>query len=39
MKALDDIGYRGWGIAEQGGGSSPEGLKNLAERMDRIFAS
>lgn len=39
MKALDEIGYRGWGIAEQGGGNSPEGLKNLAERMDRIFAS
>ena len=39
MKAVDEIGYRGWGIAEQGGGNSPEGLKNLSERMDRIFAS
>jgi hexulose-6-phosphate isomerase len=39
MKALDEIGYDGWGIAEQGGGNSPEGLKNLSERMDRIFAS
>jgi L-ribulose-5-phosphate 3-epimerase len=39
MKALDDIGYHGWGIAEQGGGGSPEGLKNLSDRMDRIFAS
>jgi L-ribulose-5-phosphate 3-epimerase len=39
MKALDEIGYDGWGIAEQGGGKSPEGLKNLSERMDRIFAS
>lgn len=39
MKALDKIGYTGWGIAEQPGGNSPEGLKDLAERMDRIFAS
>lgn len=39
MKALDEIGYSGWGIAEQGGGDSPEGLKDLADRMDKIFAS
>ena len=39
MKALDDIGYQGWGIAEQGGGDSLEGLKDLSERMTRIFAS
>jgi L-ribulose-5-phosphate 3-epimerase len=39
MKALDEIGYQGWGIAEQGGGGSPEGLKKLSEQMDRIFAS
>jgi L-ribulose-5-phosphate 3-epimerase len=39
MKALDEIGYDGWGIAEQGGGDTPEGLKNLSDRMDRIFAS
>jgi hexulose-6-phosphate isomerase len=39
MKALGEIGYDGWGIAEQGGGDTPEGLKNLSERMDRIFAS
>ena len=39
MKALDDIGYHGWGIAEQGGGDSAEGLKELADRMDKIFAS
>jgi L-ribulose-5-phosphate 3-epimerase len=38
MKALDEIGYNGWGIAEQGGGGSPEGLKDLADRMDKIFA-
>ena len=39
MKALDEIGYAGWGIAEQGGAGSPEGLKRLSEEMDRIFAS
>ncbi len=39
MKALDDIGYHGWGIAEQGGAGSPEGLQKLSSEMDRIFAS
>ncbi len=40
MKALDEVGYDGvWGIAEQGGGGSPEGLKDLADRMDKMFAS
>lgn len=39
MKALDDIGYHGWGIAEQGGADSPAGLKKLSGEMDRIFAS
>ena len=40
MKALDEAGYEGgWGIAEQGGGSSPDGLKDLSERMDKIFGS
>ncbi len=39
MAALDEIGYTGWGIAEQGGANSPEGLKNLATGMDKIFAS
>ena len=38
MKALDDIGYNGWAIAEQGGGDTPEGLKDLSERMSKIFA-
>ena len=36
---IDKIGYTGWGIAEQGGGGTPEGLKDLADRMDKIFAS
>jgi len=39
MKALDEIGFTGWGIAEQGGGDSPDGLKKLSTGMDRIFAS
>jgi L-ribulose-5-phosphate 3-epimerase len=39
MKALDEIGYNGWGIAEQGGGDTPEGLRDLSERMSKIFAS
>ena len=39
MKALDKIGYDGWGIAEQGGSSTPEGLKDLSDRMTKIFAS
>lgn len=39
LKALDDIGYRGWAITEQGGGDSPEGLKDLAARLDKILAS
>jgi len=40
MKALDDVGYDGvWAIAEQGGGNSPEGLKDLSTRMDKMFAS
>jgi len=39
MKALDEIGYDGWGIAEQPGADSPAGLKDLSDRMDRIFAS
>ena len=41
MKALDDVGYEGWGISEQPGDQSKDApaLKDLAKRMDRIFAS
>ena len=39
MKALDEIGYNGWGIAEQGGGNTLEGLRKLSSGMDKIFAS
>lgn len=39
MKALDEVGYSGWGIAEQPGADSAAGLKELSEGLDRIFAS
>ncbi|HWD98059.1 MAG TPA: sugar phosphate isomerase/epimerase family protein [Bryobacteraceae bacterium] len=39
MAALDEIGYAGWGIAEQFGSNSPEGLRNISDAMDKIFAS
>lgn len=39
MKALDEIGYTGWGISEQPGADSLAGLKKLSGEMDRIFAS
>src|SRR6185503_355791 len=39
MKAIDEIGYRGWAITEQGGGETPEGLKDLCERLEKILAS
>jgi len=41
MKALDDIGYNGWGISEQPGDQSKEAdaLKDLSQRMDKGFAS
>jgi hypothetical protein len=36
---LDKIGYNGWGIAEQGGADSPEGMQDVSSRMEKIFAS
>jgi L-ribulose-5-phosphate 3-epimerase len=41
MKALDDVGYQGWGISEQPGAQSKdaEAFKDLSERMDKVFAS
>jgi L-ribulose-5-phosphate 3-epimerase len=39
MKAVDEIGYHGWAITEQGGGDSPAGLKDLADRLGKILAS
>ena len=38
MKALDDVGYEGFGIAEIPGGDRAR-LKEIAARMDRIFSS
>ncbi len=38
MRALDEVGYRDWVITEQGGGDSPEGLRELVRRLDRILA-
>lgn len=39
MKAIDGVGYTGWTITEQGGGDTPEGLRDLVVRLDRILAS
>ncbi len=39
MKAVDDIGYTGWAITEQGGGDTPEGLRDLVQRLEKILAS
>jgi L-ribulose-5-phosphate 3-epimerase len=38
MKALDDVGYSGWAMTEQGGGDTPEGLKDLADRLAKILS-
>jgi hexulose-6-phosphate isomerase len=40
MKALDDVGYAGWGISEQPGNQCADAAtaRDLSERMDRIFA-
>jgi L-ribulose-5-phosphate 3-epimerase len=41
MKALDDVGYQGWGISEQPPEQSrtADAMKDLSERMDKVFAS
>ena len=39
MKALDNIGYNGWTTIEQPGGDTPEGLKDLCNRLANIQAS
>jgi hexulose-6-phosphate isomerase len=39
MAALDEVGYSGWGIAEQPGANSAEGLRTLSSAMDKIFSS
>src|SRR5262249_25628932 len=39
MKALDDVGYEGWGISEQPGKQTADAdaMKDLSQRMDKIF--
>ncbi len=37
VKALDEVGYRSWATIEQPGGESPEGLKNLCQRLTNIL--
>lgn len=39
MKALDDIGYHNWATIEQPGGNTPEGLKDLCDRLKNIIVS
>lgn len=39
MQALDDVGYHGWAITEQGGGDTLEGLQDLAQRLGKILSS
>ena len=39
MAALRDIGYSGWGMTEQPGADSPEGLKKLSDGFSKILAS
>ncbi len=39
MKALDDIGYRDWATIEYPGGDTPEGLKDLCDRLVKILDS
>jgi L-ribulose-5-phosphate 3-epimerase len=38
MKALDEVGYSGWAMTEQGGGDTPEGLQDLATRLGKILS-
>lgn len=37
MNALDEVGYSGWAMTEQGGGDTPEGLQDLATRLGKIL--
>ena len=39
MKALDDSGYSGWTTIEQPGGNTPEGLKDLCDRLIKIHSA
>lgn len=39
MKSFDEIGYNGWTTIEQSGGETPEGLKDLCDRLKLIQES
>lgn len=41
MKALDQVGYDGWGISEQPGeqAKDEDSLQDLSKRMDKVFNS
>jgi hexulose-6-phosphate isomerase len=39
MKALDETGYQGWANIEMPGGDTPEGLKDLCDRLKIILES
>jgi hexulose-6-phosphate isomerase len=39
MNALDEVGYQGWASIEMGGGDTPEGLKDLCDRLKIILES
>lgn len=39
IKALDQIGYDSYLITEQGGGDSPDGLRDLCARLEKIIAA
>jgi L-ribulose-5-phosphate 3-epimerase len=39
MKALDEIKYNGWVSIEMSGGDTPEGLKDLCDRLKLILES
>jgi hypothetical protein len=39
MQALDDVGYTGWCITEQGSGPTVEAMHTkLVEPLDKMFA-
>lgn len=39
MKAVDETGYSGWLTVEMGGGDTPEGLRDLCDRLKLILES
>ncbi|HOO98425.1 MAG TPA: sugar phosphate isomerase/epimerase family protein [Bacteroidales bacterium] len=39
MKALVEIGYNSWATVEMPGGNTPEGLKDLCDRLGKILSS